>query len=196
VIDVLAVTTIPFSLRGTGGAVTVRYGGNEDPLRWGYAVLELDWFHPELVRGFPVVQASVEHPAEGYAADMGWLQVVRYEVGDPGEEGTFTVFDTPPQLAGMEMPFAAFGICPTFFDAPSIHGLQEVKWDADTFLVYTPDAVLSRTVRPACGFNWGFRLHDGAVSIEPLNIADAKDWERDLSGLRERFPSWTFEGTF
>ena len=97
-------TTIPFRLRGAEGLVTVHYGANEDPVRWGYPVLQLDWFRPELVRGFPVMQASVEHPAEGYAADMGWLQVVRYGVRDPGEEGTVTVFDTPPQLAETETP--------------------------------------------------------------------------------------------
>lgn len=148
-VDGLARTTIPFRLRGTVGQISVQYGANDDPVRWGYAVLELDWFRPELVRGFPVMQASVEHPAEGYAAEMGWLQVVRYEVRDTGEEATVTVFDAPPQLANTETPYAAFGVRPTFFDAPSIEGLREVNWDADTFLVYTPDAVLSRIHWPA-----------------------------------------------
>jgi hypothetical protein len=189
----MTVTTIPFRLRGTDGHVTVQYGANEDPLRWGYAVLELDWFRPELVRGFPVMQASVEYPAEGYAADMGWLQVVRYEVRDPGEEGTVTVFDTPPQLAETGTPYAAFGIRPTFFDAPSIEGLREVNWGADTFLVYTPDAVLSRVLRPICGFRWGFRLHEGKVFLDLVSVADAGNWERNLPDLRGRFSSWTFE---
>jgi hypothetical protein len=169
-VDDLAVTTIPFRLRGTDGQITVQYGANEDPVRWGYAVLELDWFRPELVRGFPVIQASVEHPAEGYAADMGWLQVVRYEVRDPGEEATVTVFDAPPQLAETETPYAAFGVRPTFFDAPSIEGLRDVTWDADTFLVYTPDAVLSQVLRPLCGFTWGYRLQEGAVLLTPMSV--------------------------
>ena len=191
--DGLAVTTIPFRLRGAEGLVTVHYGANEDPVRWGYPVLQLDWFRPELVRGFPVMQASVGHPAEGYAADMGWLQVVRYRVRDPGEEETVTVFDTPPQLAETETPYAAFGIRPTFFDAPSIEGLREVSWGADTFLVYSPDAVLSRVLRPICGFKWGYQLQGGVVFLDPLSVAEAGDWERNLPDLRQRFSSWTFE---
>lgn len=46
------------------------------------------------VRGFPIMEASVDHPAEGYAADMGWLQV-RYDIRDPGEEEQATMFDVP-----------------------------------------------------------------------------------------------------
>lgn len=97
-------TRIPFTLRGDDGWVTAQYGVNEDPARWRYPVLELEWYRPELVRGFPVMQATVEHPAEGYAATMGWLQVVRYEVRDPGEEERQTVFDVPPQLSDTETP--------------------------------------------------------------------------------------------
>jgi hypothetical protein len=187
----LDATTIPFRLRGVDGLVTVQYGVNEDPIRWGYAVLELDWFRPDLVRGFPVMQATVDYPAEGYAADMGWLQVVRYEAREAGEVERATVFDAPPQLAEMEMPYAAFGIRPTFFDAPAM-GAEEAMWDADTFLVYTPDAVLSRVLRPICGFRWGYRLHEGVVEMNPLSV-DASHWRTNVSDLRERFPSWTFE---
>ena len=190
--DSLDITTIPFRLRGADGTVSVQYGVNEDPVRWGYAVLELEWFQPELVRGFPVMQATVDHPAEGYAADMGWLQVVRYEVRDPGEEEHVTVFDVPPQLAETDTPYAAFGVHPTFFDAPAI-GSKDATWDADTFLVYTPDAVLSRVIRQVCGFSWGFRVQDGVALLTPLNVAEPSDWERNLSDLRKRFSTWTFE---
>ena len=188
----LGSTPIPFSLRGASGQVTVQYGVNEDPIRWGYAVLELKWAHPDLVRGFPVIQATVEHPAEGYAADMGWLQVVRYESRDAGEGERATVFDVPPQLAEIEMPYAAFGVRPTFFDAPSTDR-KDVSFDADTFLVYTPDAVMTRVIRPICGFKWGYQVRDGDVLLNPLSVADASDWERDLPDLRRRFPTWTFE---
>jgi hypothetical protein len=188
----LSSTAIPFRLRGADGQVTVRYGVNEDPVRWGYPVLELPWAHPELVRRFPVIEATVEHPAEGYAADMGWLQVVRYESRDPGEEERMTIFDVPPQLAEIEMPYAAFGVRPTFFDAPSTDA-KDVDFDADTFLVYTPDAVMTRVLRPICAFTWGFRVREGDVLLHPLGAAGTSDWERNLPGLRERFLSWTFE---
>jgi hypothetical protein len=51
VVNDLDTTTIPFRLRGVEGQVTVQYGVNEDPVRWGYTVLDLEWFRPELVRG-------------------------------------------------------------------------------------------------------------------------------------------------
>jgi hypothetical protein len=187
----LDLTKIPFRLRGVDGSITVQYGVNEEPARWGYSVLELEWFRPELVQGFPVMQATVEHPAEGYAADMGWLQVVRYEVRDPGDEERQTVFDVPPQLSETETPYLAFGVRPTAFDAPSIEA-QDVTWDADTFLVYTPDAVLSRVLRPLCGFKWGYRVQGGVVHVNPLSVAARNDWRRNLSDLRRRFSSWTF----
>jgi hypothetical protein len=183
--------SIDFRLRGSDGHVLVEYGANENPDRWGYAILALG-FSRELVTGFPVIQALVEHPAEGYAAEMGWLQVVRFEVRDPGEEQRATVFDVPPQLADMEMPYAAFGVRPTFFDAPSTDA-KDVRWEADTFLVYTPDAVLTRVLRPVCGFTWGFQVHDGSALVDPFSIADPGDWKRNLSDLRQRFSTWTFE---
>lgn len=187
----LDVETIPFRLRGVDGKVSVMYGVNEDPVYWGYTVLELEWFTPELVRGFPVMQASVEYPAEGYAADMGWLQVVRYSVRDPGQEEQTTVFDVPPQLAATDIPYAAFGVRPTFFDAPAM-AARNATWDADTFLVHTPDAVLSRVIQPICGFAWGYRVTDGDVLLNALRVADASDWERNVGDLRQRFGSWTF----
>jgi hypothetical protein len=188
----LSTTTIPFVLRGVRGHAAVRYGVNEDPPRWGYEVLDLDWFRPDLVRGFPVMQASVQHPAEGYGADMGWLQIVRYVVRDPGEEQEQVVFDVPPQLSETETPYLAFGVRPTAFDAPSIDA-QDVTWDADTFLVYTPDAVLSRVLRPLCGFRWGYVVLDGVVQVAPLSLTEPDDWQRNLPDLRERFTTWTFE---
>ena len=188
----LEVTTIPFRLRGVGGTVSVLYGVNEDPIRWGYAVLELEWFSPELVRGFPIMEASVDHPAEGYAADMGWLQVVRYDIRDPGEEEQATVFDVPPQLAETDVPYAAFGVRPTFFDAPAMSA-SNATWRATTFLVHTPDAVLSRVIRPICGFCWGYRVEEGSVHLDALTVADAGDWSAILPDVRTRFAAWTFE---
>lgn len=190
--DDLATTTIPFRLRGIDGHVTVAYGVNEDPDRWGYPVLALDWYRPDLVRGFPVMQASVTYPAEGYAAKLGWLQVLRYRLPDAIGEEHETVFDVPPQLGDVETPYAAFGVLPTFFDAPSTDA-KDGTWEADTFLVCTPDAVLSRTLRYVCGFTWGYRLQAGMVSITPLTVADRSAWTRNLGDLRERFTTWAFE---
>ncbi len=156
--------SFPFELRGVSGTINVRYGVNDDPRRWGYEVLDLDWYQEDRVRGFPVVQASVEHPAEGYAAQMGWVQVVRYQVADAGSEEDTTVFDVPPQLSETDTPYLAFGVRPTMFDAPAI-GAREVTWRASTFLTYTPDALLSRVVSPLRGFTWGYDVVAGDVRI-------------------------------
>src|SRR5207245_2962739 len=102
---------------------------------WGYDVLGR--YSPELATGFPVVQASVSsYPAQGYGAEMGWVQIVRYTIADTNE--SVTVFDVPPQLTDTDSPYTAFGVRPTMFDAPSIVDAQNVVWKADTFLVYTP----------------------------------------------------------
>jgi hypothetical protein len=31
------------------------------------------------------------------------------------------------------------------------------------------------------------------VQVNPLSVAEPGDWERNLSDLRQRFSSWTFE---
>ena len=48
----------------------VEYLVNEDPARWGYPILELESFDVERARGCPVARATIEYPAEGYAAEM------------------------------------------------------------------------------------------------------------------------------
>jgi hypothetical protein len=188
----LSVTRIPFRLRGIDGSVTVGYGVNEDPRRWGYEDLGLDWYDAGLIRGFPVMQASVYHPSEGYSADLGWIQVAKYVVRDPGAEEDATVFDVPPQFADGDVPYLAFGVRPTAFDAPAI-GADEVTWRASTFLVYTPDAVLSRVSRPLCGFTWGYDVIAGRREVKPLEIAEYERWVTLLPDLRGRYPDWDFQ---
>ena len=70
---------IPFRLRGLEGHVEVGYATNDDPRRWGYPLLEgALGFAAEQARGFPVVSATVAYPGEGFAAAMGWIQLVRW----------------------------------------------------------------------------------------------------------------------
>jgi hypothetical protein len=184
-------TTVPFYLRGVAGQVLIEYGRNDDPVRWGYDVLG-PRFSPPSAQGFPVIQASVDYEREGYAAFMAWVQVVRVAVLDTGERET--MFDVNPQMETMEMPFLALGVRPTLFDAPSTNA-GDVTWDADTFLVHTPD-VLSRAIHPNCGFRWGYRVTSGEVSLLPVTIGDEADWDRNLPDLRDRYPTWTFGTTW
>jgi hypothetical protein len=191
-VSYLSVTRIPFRLRGIEGTVSVEYGVNDDPERWGYSDLNLDWYSTDAVRGFPVMQASVDHPSEGYGADMGWIQVVRYAVRDPGAAEDTTVFDVPPQLAGSDVPYFAFGVRPTVFDAPAIVA-NDVTWCASTFLVYTPDAVLSPASRPLCGFKWGYDVRAGAREVASLQVADYTEWRANLDDLNGRYRDWDFQ---
>jgi hypothetical protein len=184
--------TIPFLLRDSPGEVTVEYGRNDDPLRWGHDVLGLDWFNVERVQGFPVVEATVTYPAEGYRAYMGWLQVLRYDVRDPGGEVQAEIVDVAPQLAEVELPYLVFGIRPTFFDAPCTDA-RSISWAASSFLAYSPDAVMSKTLKAVCGFTWGFRVEDRARTLASLRVAKGDDWAAALSVLTERFPAWTFD---
>src|SRR6266545_3481099 len=92
--------------------VRVSVTRNEEPARWGWRLLGLD-VPLEHIVGFPVVEATVDHPGQGYAAVMGWVQVVRYEV--TGEPETVVLADVAPQLQGLGMPYVAFGVRPTYF---------------------------------------------------------------------------------
>jgi len=115
-------------LRDAEGSVVVSFQANEDPERWGYGVLGLTW-PTDLARGLPVLTARTECSIEGYAAVMGWLQVVRIDVLESSQAlvdgvesapaGHHEWVDGPPQLHGLGVPFTSFGECPTLFDAPA-----------------------------------------------------------------------------
>jgi hypothetical protein len=193
--------TFPFSLHGREGAVSVRYGTNEDPERWGYGVLGLSW-PPSLAHGLPVLEARVSSPLEGYAAVMGWIQIVRIHVADAstplvadGEKappGDHSWVDGPPHLRGLGVPFVSFGPNPVLFDAP-VSTESDIRFVADAFLTATPDAVISRRSQPCAGFRWGYSTRKGEKpEVLPLGPLDADDWTRALPILEEAFPDWEF----
>lgn len=184
--------SLPFRLRGRDGRVEVEYGANEDPERWGYGLLGLG--HPaEKARGFPICRASVDYAGEGYNAAMAWVQVIRYGAENEGET---VLVDTAPQLAEAGMPYYAWGPNPSFFDAPSMPK-RGVAWMANTFLVKSPDALMSRVVEPLCGFAWGYTTRDeGPAELLPLTPAEPAAWAPTRAVLRERYPSWSFGPTW
>lgn len=192
--DSTSVTRVPFVVRDLPGEVTVRYGVNTDPALVGYGdwVLGTD-YPPEMALGFPVVQAEVVYDGQGYAAVMAWIQLVRFDTHDDAESRL--VFDVAPQITDSDVPYMSFGIRPTLFDAPGF-AKPDVTWDADSFLVHTPDGVLSRVVSPICGFNWGYRVIDGVVRPLPVKVAQASDWQRNLADLRHRYQDWTFNDSW
>ena len=134
-----------------------------------------------------MLRATVDHPAEGYGATLGWTQIVRY--GD-AEQGR-SVVDAPPQMAHAGIPWAYWGIRPTFFDAPSTPE-REFTFRAHTFLAFSPDAVISPEVEPLCGFSWGYDVHEGHPSVVPLTVDGMKRWCDARPVLERHCPGWRF----
>ncbi len=191
----------PFQLRGADGLVTVSFQANEDPERWGYGTLGLTW-PVELAKGLPVLEARTECSLDGYAAVMGWIQVVRIDVLEssrpmaPGIDkapaGHHEWVDGPPQLRGLGVPFTSFGECPTLFDAPASTE-SDTTFVADSFLTASPDALISRESFPVLGMRWGYATRAGRPHElhEPVQL-DGSHWADALPLLREAFPEWQF----
>ena len=194
--------TFPFTFRGEPGTVTVDFHRNENPDRWGYGVLDLPW-PATLATGLPVVEAHVTTGLQGYAAVMGWVQVVRIHVDDASTSlvadvekapaGDHTWVDGPPQLRGLGVPFLSFGQRPSLFDAPASTE-SDIRFVADSFLTASPDALLSRRSAPFFGLRWGYttRSEQPHELIEPTPLGPT-DWAQALPTLKEQYPDWTFE---
>jgi hypothetical protein len=150
------VLLLPFELRGFSGSVHVHVGVNDDPRRWGYHLLGLDFGDAfEGALGFPVVEAIVRFGAEGYAAELGWIQVVAQS--KPDAPDVDLICDVPPHMRSVAMPFMSFGVRPTLFDAPADDTDSDLTWRATAFLTYTPDLLMSKVIGPVCGFSWAVR---------------------------------------
>jgi hypothetical protein len=178
-----------FRLRDVDGVVRVRYGVNDDPAKWGFDRLGLD-FDVEVARGFPIIEARVDYPADGYAGSVGWVQAVRYWVNGQSEP-KLVAPDVAPQLKGAGVPYFSFGLEPTLFDAPATTD-RDMVWRAAAFLTQTPDLLMSRTVGAVCGFTWGYDVHDGVPTPSELAAAQANDWAAAVADLRRALLDWEF----
>lgn len=193
--------TFPFQLRGAAGSVTVTFEANEDPQRWGYGTLGLTW-PSELAKGLPVLNARTTCSLDGYAAIMGWIQIVRIDVlessqpladgVDKAPAGHHEWVDGPPQLRGLGVPFTSFGKCPTLFDAPASTE-SDTTFLADSFLTGSPDAVISRASFPILGIRWGYSTRAGQLhELHEPTVLEGSPWAEALPLLRETFPEWQF----
>jgi hypothetical protein len=191
----------PFTLRGSAGAVTASYGPNDDPERWGYGILELPW-PTDLARGLPVLEAQVDVALDGYAAVLGWIQVVSIRVSEmstPLVEGAESAppgehrwVDGPPQLRGLGVPFLSFGVRPTLFDAPASTE-SDVDFVAHSFLTASPDGLISTVSEPCLGLGWGYSTVRGQPpTLHPLTVLGEQEWTAARPLLTETFPEWTF----
>jgi hypothetical protein len=173
---------IGFTLRTVAGLVTVHLAPNEDPAAIGC---------PPHARGFPVCTASVRHASGGYAAMLGWIQLVRST--DNASRGARFEMDPFEPLGSVPHPFCWFGLKPTLFDAPSRRAADDMKWVSHSFLGFVGDAHEARAI---LGFSWGFTLKQGRphiVAAEPLR---PDDWNGHLPLLRDQHQSWEFAPDF
>lgn len=189
---------IPFRWMDQDGAITVLYTVNENPLRWGYGVLNL----PHLLTvaaGFPVVYATVAYPGDGYTSIMAWIQIVRpgpvtdaYRDLLPQLTGTGAYTDLAPQLLSINMPFYSFGHRPAFFDAPSTTDTTARDWLAHTYLVASPDGPMTKNLQWLGGFRWSYRIQEGKPGLLPCETIDHHTWNADAVLLRQWYPDWNF----
>jgi len=98
--------------------------------------------------------------ADGYAAAMGWVQLVRSTDAAPEFE-----MDPLALFREVATPFAFFGIKPTMFDAPFRDEKYDLTWRAETFLCAIPDGVMSQHAQPLAGFGWGFDVLDRGIAL-------------------------------
>jgi hypothetical protein len=74
-----------------------------------------------------VIEGRVEYSAEGYAAYLGWIQMVCYWIG--GHKEPTVIVDVAPQMKDARMPCLSIGIQPVLFDAPAFTE-ENVTWRA------------------------------------------------------------------
>ena len=169
---------IEFTLRGLPGSVDITLEPNLDPVALGCA--------PH-AQGFPVCTAAIEYEGRGYAAALGWIQVVRST--DGLSEGRGFDLDPYEPLGRLPHPYCWFGFAPVLFDAPSRSTRDPLDWTAHSFLSFIG---AEREARALLGFSWGFAVENEVVSIGEPAALPAHAWDEHLPLLRREHPTWTF----
>lgn len=195
--DVPMVLKIPFTAHSLPGTVDVTVRKNEDPTAWGYRLIYPGEAPLDVIKGFPVCIANVQYPGQGYLAQMGWIQFLTFTI--EGDEKTTVILDRPPLLNDSKSPYAYWGLTPALFDAPAMLMSERLKrpgvnWRADSFLVVSPDGVMTKTVKALASFSWGYKTgHDQSVEIAQPKATNLLEWPGFAKILRQKFPDWTFE---
>lgn len=174
---------LSFNMDGASGQVAVAVEVNSDPDALGSR---------STARGFPYCNATVSHPARGYAAALGWIQLVRSTDGRSGG----TAFEPDPfePLGAVSHPFAFFGFLPTFFDAPSRDPITDIDWLAHSFLCRLADAHARGEIAVAAlvGFAWGFSVRGGRIAPSGPEALPSEAWDSHLPLLMAEYPGWSF----
>ena len=137
-------------------------------------------------RGFPYCSASIIHPARGYAAALGWVQLVRSTDGSTGGE-SFEMDPLEP-LGRVDHPFAFFGLLPTLFDAPSRDPIRDMDWTAHSFLCHLEE----ERGRTRSSASRGASSSATEPSLRGGQIRSLEDWDAHRPVLVREHPRWSF----
>lgn len=180
------------------------YGVTEDPVSVGFDVVPGIPFDIKLCRGYPNIHAHIEtYGGSGYRGLCGWIQVItgkRYHALDDHVAPADTAMDVDklPSIAGMDLPFAALGYLPAWFDAPcrNLNGYKRLHWTADTFLTTLPIRSRNESIQRLAGFRWGYVEYDPAarrpVSPLTLEVTGTDAWNGLLPFLKKASRGWRF----
>ena len=178
----LASMELTFALRGLAGRITVTYAANVQPELVGA---------PPAAAGFPYCHASVDYPAQGYDAVLGWVQLVRSD--DNESRGREFEIDPLEFLGDVPHPFCWLGLAPQLFDAPSRTPRRAMSWTAHSFLcVPWAESDAGLEVRALAGFSWGFDIDDEQIRLVPPQPLGPADWGNHAETLALRYPAWRF----
>lgn len=177
--DYVAGMQWPFTLAGTRGHVDVVVAVNDEPQELGCR---------EAARGFPYYSASISHSARGYAAALGWIQLVRST--DNASGGAAFEMDPFQPLGPVPHPFCFFGFLPALFDAPSRDPIGDMDWTAHSFLCRLGER--DQQVQPMLGFSWGFVIRDVVIAPWGPEALTAQDWDVQVAVLARERPAWSF----
>jgi hypothetical protein len=175
---------LPFTLRDRTGTIDIVVDATRDPAALGA---------PPDAQGLAHCEATITYPASGYAALLGWIQMVRST--DNRSRGEQFEMDPLTFIGEVAHPFGFFGVKPVLFDAPSRPTRDSLDWLAHSFLCHVADYE-AREVHALTGFSWGFTIADGDTAvIEPRGL-DAADWDQQLDLLHAEHPAWRFAPGF
>jgi hypothetical protein len=73
----LKLLSLPFRIGARRGKVHVHYSVSKGVKDAGFAAIGND-FTDEMVKGFPLMRASVSFDGRGYDAMFGWIQIISH----------------------------------------------------------------------------------------------------------------------
>ncbi len=182
---------IEFTHHGYAGQIGVAVRKNHGVLSSGFSAINVK-FTDDMVRGYPVVSASVSFEGAGYEAMFGWLQVISHDLGNG--ETDFSV-DIAEQFQEFMNPFCYYGYKPKFYDAPRMNDPTVMTWKAYTFLcpLSLSNREEYRKITPLAGFTWGYTMSGGKPEsiLEPLPASE-DDWDLARRNVTSYYPQWQF----